>query len=238
MKTWQPWRIENGTLQLTEWPDHGPGRVLVETDVFEAFNGLLVTKAGFPAWRADGQPDQYQAFPGKTDWIFYGEGYRPLTMQDVLQDLFRHIDARPATHYTLRTLHPERVREVWPKNTVPHPMPNYRGQHDRTLVSHRPNVTLQIGPIHTQADADRLVPAALWCADLVAGVRVFCQPTERIQFPLPCRDSVFWSGIDGIDVLGENNEYTRDLRSHAIAAGVAFGHNWESGTQESEVAGG
>ena len=27
MKTWQPWTITNGTLQLTEWPDHGPGVV-------------------------------------------------------------------------------------------------------------------------------------------------------------------------------------------------------------------
>lgn len=160
MKTWQPWTITDGTLQLTEWPDHGPGVVVVEGDVFESWEGQPADRYGQWIIRVN----HSEHWPGLMPCNLRG-GNDAATVADCLQALFAHIDAHPQTHYVLRTLHPERVRECWPKNTncvcpgsslAPgaecdhHPSCPARGYH-------RDNVTLSIGPLATQADADRLV---------------------------------------------------------------------------------
>lgn len=226
MKTWQPWTMTDGTLQLTEWPDHGPGVVVVEGDVFAAWDGLVLAENGFPAWRAAGQPDEYQAFPGRTDWMFYGEGYRPLTHADILADLFAHIDAHPQTHYVLRTLHPERVRERWPfpKCRFCDNMAGCHGTYEnstgfacdeccghgcedghceRVDTGNRPNVTLSLGPLATQAEADRLVPRAdLDRLEALASVEFFMVPSERIridfwtEYGLECGYCREWRGVE------------------------------------------
>lgn len=159
MKKWQPWTITDGTLQLTEWPDHEPGVVVVEGDIFGAQEVAVVD--------LEGDIVCHTLPPGvgshDTD---------PWDYDDVLRCLFAHIDAHPATHYVLRTLHPERVREVWPGPKAVHgrcPSCGAReGVHGGCRCgllkarfsmeerTHRPNVTLSLGPLATQADADRL----------------------------------------------------------------------------------
>lgn len=235
MKTWRPWTITDGTLQLTEWPDHGPGVVVVEGDVFAAQEVAVVD--------LEGDVVCHTLPPGvgshDTD---------PWDYDDVLRDLFAHIDANPQTHYTLRTLHPERVRECWPATAD-----SINSHHNY----HRPNVTLSLGPLATQADADRLVPEILECCGLVNGdLEAYCQPTERIDLTEIARDDGWMidslqgvytrehppgidhpGGIEGhgggprftrIRVDGDRDENVRFIEQQAIAAGVAFALNWES----------
>jgi protein gp37 len=91
-----------------------------------------------------------------------------------------------------------------------------------------PNVWLGISVV-TQDEADRDIPKLLATP---ARIRFLsCEPlVERIQFPLPCHNSVFWSGLHWIIVGGESGSKARpmsaqwasEIREQCAKAGAAF----------------
>lgn len=176
MNKFTPWKIENGTLQLLPW-EYGAGDVLVTVDVFQPWEGLVLVESGLPAWRYAAHSRETRDIP-----------LRPMEYSEVLSDLFAHIDANPQTTFHLVTEHPERVREVWPA-WADHACETGDCPHSKQVECdagasrfHRPNVTLSLGPLATQADADRLVPEMLPLADLCGGLELYSVPTERINY--------------------------------------------------------
>lgn len=229
MTEFQPWTIENGTLQLNPWPEHS-GRVVVTVDVFDDWHGPVADERGWLLHRTtDG-------------WCSTGnfDAKRAVRIADVLQALFAHIDANPQATYHLRTLHPERVADEWGErfdpnckacggdgcDSEPWRASDLMAPSPCRKCFHRPNVAIAAGPIRTQAEADRLLPELMQLSDLCREVYPVFRPVERIQFPLPCRDSVFWSAVPRIVVSGGpepmHPDNVRDLRDQAEAAGVPF----------------
>lgn len=72
-----------------------------------------------------------------------------------------------------------------------------------------PNIWLGISVVN-QEEADRDIPKLL---TINARTRFLsCEPLlGPIEFPLPCRDSVFWNGIDWVIVGGESGHKARPM---------------------------
>lgn len=91
-----------------------------------------------------------------------------------------------------------------------------------SLFEHCPNVTVAVGPIHTQAEADRALPALL--AVKAARREAVFAPTEEIGV------SGLAVGIHAVRVRGGETPmhpaWVRLLCAQAVAAGVRFSLSW------------
>lgn len=189
-------------------------------DVFEDWDGPIIAMVNKqpaylgPDWRASSGPNDRA------------------TMDDLRRDLFALIDATPHLDWLLLTKRPENIRRIWPaksgaavcasKIDCTHP--------DCKWSYERENVWL-LTSVATQADADRNVPELLKCRDLVPVLGLSCEPLlGPIQFPLPCHESIFWTGINWVIAGGESgpharpmhSDWARSLRDQCVAAQVPF----------------
>lgn len=194
LTTWKPWNIDrHGTLELRPSSrDPDTGTVVVECDVFDDWHGLIHDHRGSQLFTINGDE-------------FFTEGEypecRPALMNDVQHNLFRYIDARQQTMFILQTLHPVKVREVWPRAGFPDAgVPGTLGKY-RQLA----NVTLSIGPLRKQTDYNQLFPQLLKLRTLCSWLTVWLQPTERIQ-------------LNEIDAGPHRHPWTQILESHQIGA--------------------
>jgi hypothetical protein len=170
----------------------------------------------------------------------------PVKAADIRRRLFSMIDRTPAT-WCIETRFPESVLIMipdgyWQKLPCPKhskrfelECPACNGKNAERVDKPRPNLHLYAGPLYTQADADRMVPALLRCPAVVRGLTV--TPREEIDLSewmytidvqhngdgdtreVPCKPPVNHITIRGDD-KPMHPEHVRGIVRQCEAAGV------------------
>lgn len=161
MHHFQPWTQNQSTLTLAapaawEAIDRLPDgtEVLVGCDVFSPWDGPIANRRGEPLNK------------------FYSGVAYPLAIADIRADLFALIDRTPNLRWLLPTEHVELVRKI----LVPLSLKKDQGhvsqnEGDGYHLVRRENVTV-LPIVHSQAEADTRIPAALRLVELCeVGVR-------------------------------------------------------------------
>jgi protein gp37 len=153
-------------------------------DVFEEFAGQMRADDGSLLWVNEAGQYERQALPGRSDAIFFEQGFKPLRLDDVRLRLFALIDATPWLDWQLLTKRPENIRTMWPK--VGFPDSGIPGSLGKYVAM--PNVWLGTS-VSDQATADAAVPKLLECRDLAPVLFLSAEPLvgpvdlEAIQIP-------------------------------------------------------
>lgn len=204
-------------------------------DVFEDWEGQLQSHDGSACWVNAHDEVTWQAMPGRTDWILFEEGYKPLRLDDVRRRLFRLIDKTPWLDWILVTKRPENVRRMW-QAYFPGGYIAEAGAMNQE--GPRPNVWL-LTSVSDQATADTMVPELLTLRDLVPVLGLSIEPLLgpiELDYALSTGDSFVDKHLGWLDVLdwiivgGESGpnarpmhpNWVRSLRDQATSAGVAF----------------
>jgi hypothetical protein len=156
------------------------GKRILVSDVFAEWDGWILDCDGKQVHQCVSKWPMPAPFRGTT----------AITTAEVRRRMFALFDRTPAT-WCIETRHPENVLTMipdgyWQKLPCPKhskrfqlECPACNGKNAERVDKQRPNVHLYAGPIHTQADADAMVPALLRCPAAVRGLVV--TPREEIS---------------------------------------------------------
>lgn len=154
-------------------------------DVFEDWDGPIVNHRGNALLVHDcephPEPQRYVPMPAsgprslsRLEKENLSNGmFRPVTMADLLRDLFAWIDATPYLDWLIVTKRPENIRAKWPYKATP---TRVASEADRPAnPNYRHNVWL-LTSISDQATADKNIPELLKCRDLCPVLGVSAEP--------------------------------------------------------------
>lgn len=200
-------------------------------DVFEDWKGEILASTGHPIM----QESRLVGPEGKTEWQ-----PRPLTMDDVRNDLFKLIDATPNLDWLLLTKRPENIKSMWPEPSGLTGM--WVGERDQFVdgraLRYRNNVWLGTS-VENQEYADKRIPELLECRDLAPVLFLSCEPLlGPVEFSdvtaradavsqlgkksLHGIDWVIAGGESGPNARPSHPNWFRGLRDQCEAAGVPF----------------
>lgn len=175
-------------------------------DPFEEFHGLIVASNGNPAWWCYGS---LSTSPMPSTGL--EPGCRMATLDDLRERMFDTIKQTPWLDWLLLTKRPQNMIRMAPTE----------------WANGWPSNVWAIASVEDQKSADARVPELLKVPARIRGLSV--EPLlGPIQFPLPCRGSVFWSGIHWQILGGESGPdarpcevaWVRDLVRQCKDAGV------------------
>jgi protein gp37 len=143
-------------------------------DVFEEFAGQMRADDGSLLWVNEAGEYERQALPGRSDGIFFEQGFKPLRLDDVRLRLFALIDSTPWLDWQLLTKRPENIQRFWWQRKDVEYMPEAGRMNDYGL-RRRENVWLGTS-VSDQATADAAVPKLLECRDLAPVLFLSAEP--------------------------------------------------------------
>lgn len=151
-------------------------------DIFEDWQGPIQNHERQQLYVSDEEPGRYPAVPlagleslteCERENITNGV-YRPATMSDLRNDLFRLIDSTEWLDWLVLTKRPENVVSMWPSRADFEYIPE-AGSLNEFSEFHRYNVWLGTS-VSNQATADEQVPKLLGCAKLADVLFVSAEP--------------------------------------------------------------
>lgn len=143
-------------------------------DVFEEFAGQMRADDGSLLWVNEAGQYERQALPGRSDAIFFEQGFKPLRLDDVRLRLFALIDATPWLDWQLLTKRPGNIQRFWWQRKDVEYMPE-AGQRNDYGLRRRENVWLGTS-VSDQATADAAVGKLLECRDLAPVLFLSAEP--------------------------------------------------------------
>lgn len=153
------WEREANTIQRP--------RILIDTEVFEEWDGPIVDKIGWAILKAYLDRERHIRDSCPIEQLGKDmQGWQPITMDDCRRDLFNLIDTCPTLDWIIKTKHPENVRRMWQNDKLP-----WRA----TGEYHRDNVWIGAS-VSDQSTADRQIPELLKLRDLTPCLFLSVEP--------------------------------------------------------------
>lgn len=250
---WQPWTVHNDRIILTGEPMPDEGTVLVggvplckvtghewgtdtitedhpcrcescqgphfsHLDLFTPHDGPVVEPSGKLLLFRDGMMGSMQLFSQPC----YKGAF--VTHTDLLRAFFHDLGQRPDVRLLCVTAYPELVPQSWPAD-VETVVRALQGKGDVTHAK-LSNLTILAGPIHCQADLERLAPVmrglrnlcrvGLWFDGQEAGLDVLRQAADFWETAKHYRREIAYSSI----LLTSPNQHTADVERQVEGSGV------------------